>query len=1157
MAKIRLNIDGTEVTGYNGQTILEIAGNYGIEIPTLCNDERVKMYGACGVCVVEVEGMAKLVRSCSTFAADGMTITTNNKRVIETRTTALELLMSDHNGDCRPPCTLACPGDTDCQGYVGLIANGEHAEALNLIKNKVPLPASIGRVCPHPCETACRRQMVEEPISIASLKSFVADKNIESGEIYTIPVAADTGKSIAVIGGGPAGVTAAYFLRAKGHSVTIYDAMPEMGGMLRYGIPEYRLPKTLLLEEINAIKDMGVKFVNNVKVGKDTTLEYLQESHNAVVVAIGAWQSSSLRCPGEDLNGVIGGIDFLRDVAMSSEAFTGQKVAVVGGGNTAMDACRAAVRLGATEVYNIYRRTKSEMPAEDIEIKEAEEEGVIFKNLANPIEVTGDGRVEAVRLQLMELGEADASGRRAPVPIPGQEEVLDIDTMIIAVGQQLDGFGFEHIAKTNRNTIAADEKTFATSIEGVFAVGDATNKGADIAITAIGEARKAAAVIDDYLNGVNSSYEKPYYATTDPAPESFANKEKCSRATMPHRTPDDRKHNFKEVNFGLSEEQAINEASRCLECGCMDFFDCKLIGYANDYKVAPEKYDGEFHTRNHDDNHPYIKRNPDKCILCGLCVRVCEEVVGTTVLGLVDRGFDTIVKPAFDKPLQDTDCISCGQCISVCPTGALTENMPLKKQVPLAKTHTSTTCSFCSVGCQLKLSSKGNMMVKAVPENENKEDALLCMRGRFGFGEIAKTKRIEVPLIQANGEFKPASFQDVFWQANREMRSIQTVNGNNAVAVSISDRYTSEEIFMIKEYATETLKTDNIFCFNKIESGLKNVTGRDASTLSLSELEKTDLIILVNSDIMTSHLVAAIHIRRAVEAGAKLIVLNDFESAIDEIAFAKYSLGNDSGLLAEMTKYIADNGGNQTLNGFDEMYQSLTDIAVSPEAESIAKLYMETRKAAIVFEQNKMSVHGAELIGNLALLSDHYSRAREGILQLKPNANSQGLADLGIGSREEMIAGINNGEIKGLMIFGEDIKDVNLDKLEFLAVEDIHLTETAKKAHMVIPGESFAEVQGHYTDSTSVSKPVTKVFDSAHGKSSFEILKGLIETTGTVCNYQTIADVTKALEVMTAESAGETKLVPVNLEDITSCVANTNEIFNSVEQFAKTNNLFK
>lgn len=252
MKKLRINIDGREVTGIAGQTILEACKDHGIDIPTLCYDERTEIYGSCGLCVVEVAGNPKLVKACATPITEGMEITTRSKRIIESRKTNLELLLSNHIGDCVAPCQLACPGQTDCQGYVGLIANGEYEAAIELIKKKLPLPASIGRVCPHPCEKACRRGLIDEPISILWLKRFAADLDIDAG-MFMPEIAEDSGKSVGIIGGGPAGLTAAYFLRAAGHAVTIYEAMPKMGGMLRYGIPEYRLPKAVLDEEVELI----------------------------------------------------------------------------------------------------------------------------------------------------------------------------------------------------------------------------------------------------------------------------------------------------------------------------------------------------------------------------------------------------------------------------------------------------------------------------------------------------------------------------------------------------------------------------------------------------------------------------------------------------------------------------------------------------------------------------------------------------------------------------------------------------------------------------------------------------------------------------------------------------------------------------------------
>lgn len=506
---ITLTVDGKSVKIEKGSTLLEAARKAGADIPTLCHDERVKPYGACGMCVVECKGSPKLMRSCAIEAADGMEIITESDRINRARRFSLEMLLSDHTGDCKAPCSLACPAGTDCQGYVGLIANGENAEALSVIKGRIPLPASIGRVCPHPCEKKCRRGLVEEPISIAALKAYAADRDLESGNIFMPEVAKSTGKKVAIIGGGPGGISAAYYLAIKGHDVTVFDMMPKMGGMLRYGIPQYRLPKEVLDKELALVEKLGVEFRNNIKIGRDISLDTLNQEYDAVIAAPGAWSSTKMRVDGEDAEGVFGGIDFLRSVILGSPVDIGKRVAVCGGGNTAMDACRTAVRLGAEKVYIIYRRTRDEMPADALEIDEAQEEGVDFRFLTNPDKIlTQDGRVCGINLQIMELGEPDASGRRKPVPIEGKFETLEVDSVIMAIGQKPELGGFEELDKTSRGTISADESTFRTNINGIFAIGDATNKGADIAVSAIGEAQKSAAVVDSYLRGNIIGYKK-------------------------------------------------------------------------------------------------------------------------------------------------------------------------------------------------------------------------------------------------------------------------------------------------------------------------------------------------------------------------------------------------------------------------------------------------------------------------------------------------------------------------------------------------------------------------------------------------------------------------------------------------------------------------
>lgn len=674
MCEITITLNGQVIKGEQGDTVLTIARKNGIEIPTLCFSDKLQVFGACSVCMVEAEGMPKLLRSCATVAEDGKAYHTDTERVKKSRKVAFELQMSDHEGDCRGPCMLNCPAGTDCQEYLKQIHLGNDRAAVEKIKETNPLPASIGRVCPHPCETPCRRQYVDEPLSVAFLKYFAADNDLFSGNMYKPEVAPSTGKKVGIIGGGPGGLTAAFFLRQKGHDVTVYDMMPEMGGMLRYGIPEYRLPKDgILQKEIDAIADLGVKMVTNYKIGRDETFENFRKRHDATILAIGAWKSSSMRCKGEENEGVIGGIYFLKDVIEGHAPYIGKNVMIVGGGNTAMDACRTAVRLGAENVYVVYRRTEAEMPAEEIEIAEAKEEGVQFKFLRNPAEIIAkDGHVSEVKLQVMELGEPDESGRRRPVAVEGEFEFLPMDTVIAAIGQYADVSGFEGVALNDNGIFMADEGSFRTNYEDVFAIGDATNRGASIAIEAIGEGGKAAAVIDTYLNGEVIPYYRPYFSVRNPEDIDFTPWEKTPRAKMPVRDADERNKDFLEVNKGFDEAVARAEAGRCLECGCHDFFDCDLIRYAQQIPdLHPEHYKGIKHPDFTEERLVVIERNQGKCITCGLCVRVCDEEVGAGLLGRVDRGFNTTLKPEFKDPKAAEICKTCLRCAEECPTGAL------------------------------------------------------------------------------------------------------------------------------------------------------------------------------------------------------------------------------------------------------------------------------------------------------------------------------------------------------------------------------------------------------------------------------------------------------------------------------------------------------
>jgi NADPH-dependent glutamate synthase beta subunit-like oxidoreductase len=403
-----------------------------------------------------------------------------------------------------PICQATCPANLDIRSYVGLIADGKYAESLAKIRESLPFALSIGRVCPHPCETACNRGYVDEPISICTLKRFVADWELYHDVKAPVEVPDEFHKEkVAIIGAGPAGLTCGYYLAKAGYRSVCFEALPEPGGMFRVGIPEYRLPTPTLMHEINWILAHGVELRCNVRIGKEISFEDLQRDYDAIFIGIGAHAGMKLGIKGEDMEGVVDGVDFLREVNLGKKWPAKGKVIVLGGGNVAMDAARVSWREGFDEVHVLYRRTKKEMPASPWEIDAAEHEGVKFQYLVAPVEVIGNnGKMTGLKCLRMQLGEPDASGRRRPVPIEGSEFVIEAETLIPAIGQRpvmdcipADGGGFNI---TRWNTFAVDQKTFMTNIPGVFSAGD-VETGPDIAIRACAGGRKAAAGIVKYL----------------------------------------------------------------------------------------------------------------------------------------------------------------------------------------------------------------------------------------------------------------------------------------------------------------------------------------------------------------------------------------------------------------------------------------------------------------------------------------------------------------------------------------------------------------------------------------------------------------------------------------------------------------------------------
>ncbi|MCP3942030.1 MAG: FAD-dependent oxidoreductase [Desulfobacteraceae bacterium] len=501
------------------------------------------------------------------------------KEIIEVKTLSEKLMKFNQVNDPLAPCAQTCPAEINIPRYINQLREGKYKEAVQTIRMRNPLPLACGRVCPHPCEDQCRRGVEDEPVSINQLKRFVADYEMNTGSRIPITCAPDTGKKIAVIGGGPAGLSCAFFLRRIGHQVNIFEAMPKLGGMLRYGIPEYRLPKKVLEWDIQGILDLGIKAFTHLNFGVDFGLGSLMASgYEAVFLGVGAWEDYSLGIDGEDLNGCFTGINFLQRISSGEKIKLGRTAAVVGGGNTAVDCARTLLRLGLDKVYIVYRRTRKEMPANEVEIVASEEEGIHFVFLAAPTRVVGDADKKCTQLEYlqMQLGEPDASGRRRPEPIEGSETLLDVDMVISAIGQSPDASFKKHdpharmtqLELTRWNTIDNDPAILQSSIPYIFTGGDAAT-GPALVVDAIGSGRRAARSIDCFLKG------EPVEPVKDSLQEkrieesiftSVDGVKQIQRAKMPELHVNQRLNSMVEVDLVLPKDSAHKEAERCLNC---------------------------------------------------------------------------------------------------------------------------------------------------------------------------------------------------------------------------------------------------------------------------------------------------------------------------------------------------------------------------------------------------------------------------------------------------------------------------------------------------------------------------------------------------------------------------------------------------------------
>jgi heterodisulfide reductase subunit A-like polyferredoxin len=483
------------------------------------------------------------------------------------------------------PCKATCPAHISVQGYVALTAQGKYREALKLIKEENPLPAICGRVCHHPCEAACMRGELDEPVAIDSIKRFLADLDLSAETRFVPDIKVKREEKVAIIGSGPAGLSCAYYLALEGYRVTVFEKLPVLGGMLSVGIPSYRLPKDIIEAEIGVMRDMGIEFKTGVEIGKDFTVSQLRDAgYKAFFMGIGAQECKALGVPGEDLEGVVPGVQYLREVNLGAKVSLGDRVAVIGGGNVAMDTARTALRNGSKKPVIVYRRSEKEMPANEEELHECREEGIEIMTLTNPKRIIGEnGRVKAVECLRMELGEPDASGRRRPVPIAGSEFVIEVDAVVPAIGQESDWACLTEECAcrlTDWGTMKVDPLTLQTHDADIFAGGDSVS-GPKTVIEAIAAGKQAAISIGRYIVGedLSAGRKKEWQAVEEVSTEGY---DKIPRSRMPVVAAEVRTGNFEEVQLGFTEDQVRAEAERCLSCGiCSECYQCVEACLAN------------------------------------------------------------------------------------------------------------------------------------------------------------------------------------------------------------------------------------------------------------------------------------------------------------------------------------------------------------------------------------------------------------------------------------------------------------------------------------------------------------------------------------------------------------------------------------------------
>jgi len=821
MSQIAITIDGREISVAPRTTVLEAAKLLNIEIPTFCF-VKGKSKAHCKICLVEVEGKDKPLRSCVTLVRAGMVIHTDTENVRNQRKKNLEILAESHFGDCKAPCNMTCPGQINIQGFVAHVRKGEHEEALRLVMERNPLPFSVGRVCPRFCEVSCRRSLIDEPIAVNHLERFVADWCMDHRAEGNLRIECKpaTGKKVAIIGGGPSGLSTAFFLRKAGHEVTIFEGGDKLGGALRYGLPEYRIPRKVLDYEIKTILDLGIASECGQKWGRDFSISDLKKKgYDAIVLAIGALKAKPIDIPGIDLPFVHPAIDFLKDVTDGKKEFPGKRAIVIGGSNIAIETARSLIRMGVGEVTVVHSSSSEKIQAHKHSHKEALREGITFMSMATPMQIIERGGTLFMRIQRMATGEQAQSGKSHQGPTAGLNESLQADVILYSGGQEaaIEVFPANSLERklvlTPTGLIKTHGKGQKTDLEGVWATGDVIS-GPRSVIEAVVSGRRVAKYVHAEICGVKKEPAESMFNFTrgntfkDVDPVLLEGYAAQKRETMPSLEMEERLVCFDEVRKGFNLKRATREAGRCLSCGCTAFDRCDLRRYSVSHGVDLKTTGmGTRHQYSIDASHPLFEMDLNKCIFCQRCKNNCEY----DALELACEGTDAQGRAVGLSFSFNDKCVNCCNCVDSCTTGALTKKDVLVPIINEPVRYVTTTCPYCGSGCQMQLKIKGHTIMEVVADKSAPPNyGMLCIKGRFAFDFIKHPDRLTKPLVRKNGQLVESSWDDALSLVAKRFGELKTKHGSDSIAGFSCARATNEENFLMQKFMRAVVGTNNI-----------------------------------------------------------------------------------------------------------------------------------------------------------------------------------------------------------------------------------------------------------------------------------------------------------------------------------------------------------